>query len=665
MDYYKRNLKIPVFTRKLITMNNTRNIKSETGLTLFIFLFLTTCLLSAQEKQIESQSPPLPPPPTRAETAQLSLSSIDIEYLKLIQGVKYSLPVCDYLFEHLDEIPGFSDNLFNAFTKSEKNIPELFHYTNSLLSAKAGGFGPPLSGTWRGKTIQSETDIDQFFTLEGVEIVNREEWNKLPFSFRKGILEFLFYVDRAKTTFDQYILPVAEYLNLDDFKNQKDVLEKLMTPWNNRELKNWETIDAIQLADEKKLSYASRLASEKLNWFFSQTNQPFPDDFAGCSITSCMGECVINGTGNDTINGNKFCVIELGGDDVYLGNTASPASIQQPVEIVIDLQGNDKYLSDDNFLVSGVLGLAFLLDLSGDDFYQTNQPGLGFSLYGISMLYDFQGDDIYIARGDFAEASSIVGTSLFIDVSGKDKYSSSSYSQGFGGTKGISVFYDGEGDDDYNTEEVNNPEKQNQISFVQGAAKGRWAEATDGQSLAGGIGIFFDKSGTDKYRANSFSQGASYYFGLGVFSDGEGDDTYNATSHSQGYAAHYSLASFIETTGNDRYNRETDAEKITQIIGGGRDNSAGLFIEKNGDDTYFFGNRSAGIGDMNGIGALEDLAGKDTYHWHKNRINAGSASLGKIIDEGFGIGLTFKVIPQPNHTKGIFYDSNGDDIASK
>lgn len=263
-------------------------------------------------------------------------------------------------------------------------------------------------------------------------------------------------------------------------------------------------------------------------------------------------------------------------------------------------------------------------------------------------------------EGDFAQASSFVGTSLFVDVSGSDKYSSASYSHGFAGTKGVSVFYDGKGDDFYNTEETNIEGTEKQISFVQGTAKGRWAEATDGQSLAGGIGIFFDSSGTDKYRATSFSQGASYYYGLGVFTDGEGNDTYNATSHSQGYAAHYSLASFIESSGDDHYNIETDAEKITQIIGGGRDNSAGLFIDKNGDDTYYFGNRSAGIGDMNGIGILKDLSGSDTYHWHKNRMNSGFPSLGKIINEGFGIGLTFKVIPQPNHAKGLFFDSNGD-----
>jgi hypothetical protein len=640
-------------------MKANRNIRFKTILFSVTLMLTASFVLTAQERKMETQNQ-LPPPSPKATAASFSLPSIDVEYLKVIQGVKYSIPVVDYLFTHVNEIPAFSDNLFEAFAKSLHNVPALFHCTNSIISAKAGGYGPPLSGTWRGKTIKTEADIDEFFELKDVAIVHPEEWSKLPFSFRKGIMEFLIYVDRAKTSIDQYVQPIVSHLKLQESDSRKDVFEKLMGPWHNRELGNWATIEAIQLADEKKLSYASRLASEKLIWFFSQSNASIPDDFAGCSITSCMGELVVNGTGNDTITGNKFCVIELGGDDVYLGNTASPVSIQQPAGIVIDLRGNDKYLGDDDFLISGVLGLAFLIDMEGDDTYQTNQPGLAFSLYGTSLLYDFKGDDVYSSNGAYAQASSYVGTALFIDVSGKDKYVSSSYSQGFGGTKGVAVFYDGSGNDYYNIEKSNISNKAGQQSFVQGAAKGRWAEATDGQSLAGGIGIFFDNSGADKYKANSFSQGASYYFGLGIFSDKEGNDTYNANSHSQGYAGHYSLASFIEKHGDDSYNSETDKEKITQIIGGGRDNSVGLFIDYYGDDNYNFGNRSAGIGDLNGIGLLKDLDGNDTYIWHKNRMNAGSSSLGKTIEEGFGMGLTFKIIQHGNHARGLFYDSNGD-----
>lgn len=137
--------------------------------------------------------------------------------------------------------------------------------------------------------------------------------------------------------------------------------------------------------------------------------------------------------------------------------------------------------------------------------------------------------------------------------------------------------------------------KEITASFIQGASRGRWAEATDGQNLAGGFGIFIDAEGTDEYFAGSFSQGAGYYFGTGLFNDISGDDKYNAVSHSQGYAAHFALGNFCDFSGYDTYNSSSDKTKISQIMGCGRDNSCGLFSDLKGIDNYTFGNRSVGI----------------------------------------------------------------------
>lgn len=625
-------------------------------------LMIHACFVArAQEDRMESpHPPPVPSPPYSASDPLNALPSMDIKYLKAIQDVQHSLAASNYLFGHVDDIPAFSENLRLAFEHSEQHIPELVHYTCSLSGSKAGGYGPPVRGSWKGKSIETEADEARFFELEGVDLVHPEEWQKLPFEFRKGVLEFLFYLDRAKTCMDLFIHPLVEYLGLDEDSHTDDIRELLMIPWNHRELKNWQAIRALGLADEKRLAYASRLASERLGWFFSQTTLSVPEDFRSCSITSCMGECVISGPGTDTIEGNKFCVIELGGDDLYRGHTASPLSIKQPLGIVIDLQGNDTYLCDDHYLVSGVLGLGLLMDLDGNDCYRTNKPGLASSVYGNSILYDLRGDDVYFSSAACSQACSYAGTSMLIDISGNDTYCGSSFSQGFGGTLGVAVFYDGRGTDSYNASMQEVPDKDSTVSFVQGAAKGRWAEATDGQSLAGGMGIFFDNGGVDSYKAGYFSQGASYFFSLGICSDSEGNDAYNATSHSQGYAAHYALAAFIEKAGDDSYNLESDPEKLTQVLGGGRDHSAGLFIDLKGDDSYHFGNRSAGIGDLNGMGMLADYSGKDVYLWNKNRINSGFPSLGKTIDQEPGLGLSFTVIPQKNQARGIFFDSNGD-----
>ncbi len=623
-----------------------------------IFLMINCSLMMAQEQSTHPQDSPFHTSHAHTPAPLESVPSFDIDYLKTIQGVKHAIPLSDYFFENVDCIPAFADTLFTAFNESKRNIPELFHYAFSLLSSKAGGYGPPVQGSWMGNTIRSEDDITTFFKRDDIELINAKEWIKLPFQFRKEVLEFLSSIERAGKVTKSFTNPVIAHLQISPDRKIDETYELLMTPWKSRELISWETVDVIKRIDEKILSYATRIACEKLNRFVYHTPQSFPDDFTGCSIYSSLGELLINGTGNDTINGDKFCVIELGGEDVYMGNTASPPSLLQPLGIIIDFSGDDKYLCEDNFLISGILGLAFLLDLDGDDYYHTTRPGLSSSLYGTSMLYDQSGDDIYISEDLYSQGASYVGISLFIDLSGNDQYSSSSYSLGFGGTKGAAIFFDGGGNDSYDAPQ----DMIHNRSFVHGAAKGRWAEATDGQSLAGGIGIFFDNSGTDTYQVESFSLGAAYYFGLGIFSDGEGNDKYNAISHSQGYAAHYALSAFIEKDGNDNYNSESNAEKQTQLIGCGRDHSAGIFIDYKGSDKYQFGNRSVGIGDLYAIGLFADYEGEDTYQWNKNKMNSGSPSLGASINKASGMRFTFKVIPDENSATGIFYDSNGDGL---
>lgn len=629
-------------------------IKQIAVLFFLISAFASTNCFCQSENQSENNSEI-----QKIDSILRELPGIDFEYISAIQGVQHQIPFTAYFFENTNKIPDFSESVCKSIAGSQNNIQTLSYYSFQLLSSSAGGFGPPLRGAGQNKTIKDQNDLDKFFEIPGVEIIQKQEWEKLPFSFRKGIVEILWSVDEAKMIFEQFSKPIQEYLNKKSAFSISEMYNELILPWNQRELKEFSSVDLIKEADLKKLSFATRKLTEKMNWFFKQNELQIPEDFTSCRITSCMGELLISGTKNDTINGGQFFVVELGGDDVYLGNTASIISGDQPFGIVVDLKGNDKYLSGDNYLVAGILGMAVLIDLEGDDFYQTNKPGLAFSLYGFSLLYDYSGNDKYLGR-NYCQAASYIGTSLLIDISGDDKYFAESNSQAFGGTLGVGIFCDNLGNDHYNTLLITGTENFLYQNFIQGAAKGRWAAATDGQSLVGGIGVFIDNSGKDHYAAGSFSQGASYYFGLGVFFDKNGDDEYNAISHSQGYAAHYSLAGFFEQTGDDTYNTQSPKDRITQIIGGGRDFSAGLFVEYDGDDTYHFGNRSAGIGDINGIGLLADFKGNDTYIWHKNSLNSGSQSLGKEPGLGESMNIGFKIFQPKNVVhKGIFIDSNG------
>lgn len=588
------------------------------------------------------------------------LGHIDHSYITAIQGIKHDMPLVGYFFENVNEIPGFTKSVCHSIVSSRSDFQAIYYYSYQMLGSGAGGYGPLLPGSRQPKTVQNQEGINGFFEQTGAELIHKEEWEKLPFSFKKGIVEILYSLIEAKLVFEQFSSPVKEYLGEKSAFSTQEIYNELIIPWKERELKEFAAIDLIDQADVKKLSFASRITTEKLKWFFGQKELKIPEDFTGCSIKTSLGELLISGTDNDTVKGNYFFVLELGGDDVYLANTASPISSRQPISIIVDLEGNDRYLCDDHFLVAGILGIAVLLDMEGDDFYRSNKPGLAFSLYGSSLMCDYSGDDTYISKSNNSQAAAFVGSAIFIDIAGKDTYHCQSYSQAFGGTLGVGIFIDHTGSDCYNAVAIDGLESNYTQNFIQGAAKGRWAEATDGQSLAGGIGLFIDNSGMDRYNAGSFSQGASYYFGLGIFCDNEGDDEYNAISHSQGYGAHYSLAGFFEENGDDKYNTQSDHQIITQITGGGRDYSAGLFMDASGDDIYHFGNRSAGIGDVNGIGLLADFQGNDTYIWHKNNLNQGSPSLGKQI--GLQKGLNnHSVVFKPNKIvhKGIFLDVNG------
>ena len=595
-----------------------------------------------------------------------SLPGIDVDYLRAVQGVRYSLPLSNYLFENISEIPELSQSLTQVISDSRFQIPALFHYSFQLLSSGAGGIGPPLPGTGTGASVDSPEELRLLMASQEWEIEGEGEWTKLPFEFQKVVVENLAAFHQAAIVFDAFTVPVREYLAHIQAETYDEILQALLLPWNQRELFSFSSLELPGQVDLRKLSMATRIVSSCLNDFCSLQELVVPSGFKACRIQSALGTVLISGRGSDTIAGDYALVIDTGGDDLYLGNTASTIPGKKPVAIVVDLQGNDHYLSDEHSLLAGVLGMSALMDLEGDDHYRTGRSGLAFSLYGTSLLYDCSGNDHYESSAPYTQAASLIGSALFLDLNGDDLYLCQSMSQAFGATYGVGIFYDHSGNDRYNTgpdpEHPYTPEQ----SFIQGAARGRWAEASDGQSLAGGMGVFIDRSGRDTYASRSFSQGASYYFGLGLFTDEEGDDHYRALSHSQGYAAHYSLAGFFEGKGDDSYNALSDKDRITQVMGSGRDFSVGIFLESYGNDDYHFGNRSVGVGDIQGIGVFGDLQGNDAYVWHQNTLNKGVPSLGQEtgLDQGMAMGAR---IFTPTHAahQGVFIDSGGDNTFIK
>jgi len=563
--------------------------------------------------------------------------------LLTLAGEGYLTPAFSLLYEDPLQVPEAAYSLCNDLVNGCRSPETLLYHCYRLLGAPAGGFGPPLAGT--------EIPNRQIeYTLTGC---SRSNWETLPLEFRSGILDFLQGWKEAEEVLQQFVVPLETAMNINGKAQADRYHEMLMEPWKERNLSRFGSLDLIGKADLRKLSCASRLLASSVATLTGYAGIACPEHFVSCVLETELGQVRIYGGKSDTIEYAGGLVIDLGGDDLYRGNIASSVLGEHNISVVIDFAGDDSYRSEDGYLVNGSLGIGMLFDLSGNDQYYAGQAGVASSCYGTSLLYDRSGDDSYVTRSAFSQGAAHLGASLLVDLEGDDVYCSSGGSQGYGGTLGVGLLLDMEGDDRYNLE-------NDSVSFVQGSGRGRWAEASDGHSLGGGIGIFVDAAGADIYYAGSFSQGASYFTGTGLFMDLEGNDHYYARSHSQGYGAHFALAGFFERKGDDHYNEGTDYTQITQLLGGGRDLSAGWFIDEEGDDRYHFGNRSAGIGDLNGLGILWDRKGHDSYTWHQNRVNAGSPSMGQTIELSEGMATSSRLLTYPEiQNLGVFLDERG------
>jgi len=637
-----------------------RKLKSGFFVLMMIFISLVDQVFS-QERILTNQTKASPFGIENCEAEELfETLTINYQFLLSNQGVKYCLPGLNVLFEHTNQIPSFNQNLATAVFNSKENFTEMFHYGFRLLGATAGGFGPPLAGIknklkseFKSKNLQEKEAC--LFAKVGFYFMGKSkaEWVKMPVQLRQAILELIFTIDEAGSVIQQFNKPLVEDLKTKypDFKsNHEDIL---MEPWLTKQLLDFSIIDIIEKVDLKKLSFANTILNEGIRDFLMVKREITNTDFDRCIIETKWGKVGLYGSKNDIINDDYCLLIDFGGNETYTGNIGSSLSPDKPIGISIDFEGDDIYIGEGS-LAKGVLGIGVLFDLQGNDKYRTESAGLASSLFGSSILYDQSGNDEYFSNANYSQGAALIGSAILCDLSGDDIYKSKSYSQAYGGTMGCGLLIDFQGNDIYGEN------KNMQNSFVQGAASGRWAEATDGQSLAGGIGMLMDFSGDDQYFAASFSQAASYYFGLGLVYDGSGNDTYNAVSHSQGYAAHYALSAFIENQGVDLYNRLTNEDQLSQIIGSGRDFASGWLIDFEGNDEYHFGNRSAGIGDMNGIGVFMDKQGDDAYFHHKNKINKNSPSLGKSIEMDDQMMINFRIFkPKSTVNMGLHIDSTG------
>lgn len=333
-------------------------------------------------------------------------------------------------------------------------------------------------------------------------------------------------------------------------------------------------------------------------------------------------------------------IIEPGGNDTYRGRTASAiGELTRPLSAVIDFEGNDLYEARERSYALGgaVLGIAALIDLAGDDVYRGDDGVLGAGFFGSGLLYDGGGVDVFEGR-NLSQGAGAFGLGMLISdctqplppgvepepdrafdaglqkVRGtgfkpiryddNDTYLCARQSQGFASTFGIGLLYDRAGSDTYKAggRYLHAPLLPNDFqSLSQGYSIGFRPRA------GGGVGILMDEEGNDFYSAEVYAQGVGYWYSLGLLFDGGGNDSYHAAQYAQGAGVHLAIGSLWDVGGDDHY-----LSKYGVTQGTAHDLSVGMLWDQGGDDYYIVSGGQA-MSITNSVAIFIDEQGDDFY----------------------------------------------------
>ncbi len=248
---------------------------------------------------------------------------------------------------------------------------------------------------------------------------------------------------------------------------------------------------------------------------------------------------------------------------------------------ICDFGGNDKYLTGGGS--KPYLPISVLVDLGGDDIYgdSTTTREFGYGGCGVGICIDVDGNDRY--RADrLSQGVGIFGTGIVCDFAGKDDYHLAISGQGCG-YFGVGMLVDREGDDSY-------------YLFGDGQGAG---------GIGGGIGVLVDYSGNDHYTAEPLASVAN-----------RGD------YHSQGKIN----ANNAQGWGGGRRGDGSDGHSWAGGLG--------ALIDCAGDDEYYSGNWTLGVGYWFGIGILYDVSGNDSYKsCYFTQASGAHYCIGAIFDE--------------------------------
>ncbi|MBN1593878.1 MAG: peroxiredoxin family protein, partial [Candidatus Coatesbacteria bacterium] len=302
-------------------------------------------------------------------------------------------------------------------------------------------------------------------------IADETNWDTLP----AEIQDFVGLIVEASTNaapsvesaFDKPFLASSLGISEASLDNvdRADLYNLVSEPWWNYSNANAPGFDAMYHTDLPALGSATSAfltgvasAIDSLREYL-ETNTIAPTSFDTIEFSVGDSEVLICGTGNQQVFDNYSLIIDLGGDDSYIGSHAIPRSFSDPIGAIIDISGNDRYSGGSGAfnLCCGLFGIGAIFDLSGSDEYSGGQSSIAAAWHGAGILVDYEGGDTYDTNSQFAywsQGAARCGLGLLMDLEGNDSYDCLQYSQAFGGTLGIGAIVDVSGDDDYHAEGV-------------------------------------------------------------------------------------------------------------------------------------------------------------------------------------------------------------------
>jgi len=290
--------------------------------------------------------------------------------------------------------------------------------------------------------------------------------------------------------------------------------------------------------------------------------------------------------------------------------------------------------------------VSVLIDLGGDDYYGYEEsaypPSTGVGLTGVGLVIDSKGDDHYNGT-IYAQGAGLFGVGVLLDREGNDTYKASESAQGCA-YFGVGLCLDGIGNDDF---------------YPYG----------DGQGLGGvggGVGVLASFDGDDKYTAEPyasvFNRGDYHSQNLINANNAQGCGSGRRGDGSDGHSWAGGLGALIDIHGNDEYYSGNFTLGIGYWFG------TGVVVDKTGNDHYksCYFTQASGAHFCNGI--LIDEAGDD-YHELFETAGAGLAfgwdfTNAILINKGGNDRYTAKMISygmSQIRSNALFFDLGGND----